>query len=396
MKKKELNFILKEGEGQKIEFKESVSNIDKEMASFANADGGRIFLGVSDDNKVKGIKIDNKLKSQIQDTANNCDPAIKIDMEESGDVLIINIKEGQDKPHKCSSGFYLRQGPNSQKLERDEIFDFAIREGKTKFDSQINDKFDYDKDFDPSKLRGYLELAKIEQDLNDKDILVNLGAAVKKDSKIWFNNAGVLLFSKNPGKFFLTSKVVCVNYQTNEKVKILDKKVFDDGLIKNIQEAIDYVKKHTDVEFVIKKLEREEIPQYPDEAIREAIVNAVMHRDYFDDSEDLVIEVFRNKLEISNPGGLVKGLDPKDFGRKSRTRNSLIANLLLRTEYVEKLGTGINRIKKAFGKFNLPDPKFEFGSSFFLTFYDKLSLNNEGVSGGVSGGVTPAICFNKK
>jgi len=82
MNKKELDFILQEGEGYKIEFKESLNNLDKEIVALANAEGGRIFLGISDDNKVKGIKIDNKLKSQIQDIANNCDPAVKVGFEE--------------------------------------------------------------------------------------------------------------------------------------------------------------------------------------------------------------------------------------------------------------------------------------------------------------------------
>ncbi|MCK5281802.1 MAG: winged helix-turn-helix transcriptional regulator [Nanoarchaeota archaeon] len=97
----------------------------------------------------------------------------------------------------------------------------------------------------------------------------------------------------------------------------------------------------------------------------------LIHRDYFDNAEDILIEIFRNKLAVSNPGGLVKGLKPEDFGRKSRTRNSLVANLLLRTDYVEKLGTGINRIKQALKNANLPEPLFKYNSSFLVELYDK-------------------------
>ena len=78
MDKRELDFILQEGEGLKLEFKESLSNLDKELVAFVNSEGGRIFLGVSDNKKIKGINITNKLKSEIQDIANNCDPKIKI------------------------------------------------------------------------------------------------------------------------------------------------------------------------------------------------------------------------------------------------------------------------------------------------------------------------------
>jgi ATP-dependent DNA helicase RecG len=130
MNQKELQLILEEGEGHRIEFKESLNNIDRELVAFANASGGRVFLGITDDKKVKHLTIDNKLKSQIQDIANNCQPTIKISFEEFNKVLIINVREGVDKPYKCSSGFYLRVGPNSQKLNRDEIVAFIKSEGK--------------------------------------------------------------------------------------------------------------------------------------------------------------------------------------------------------------------------------------------------------------------------
>ena len=134
MKEEELRLILEEGEGYKIEFKESTSSINKEFVAFANASGGRIFLDIDDDKEIKGIEITNRLKSQIQDIANNCQPPIKILFEKFKNILIITVREGDDKPYQCASGFYTRIGPNSQKLTRDEIFEFFKEEGKIKFD----------------------------------------------------------------------------------------------------------------------------------------------------------------------------------------------------------------------------------------------------------------------
>ena len=88
MDKKELDTVLKEGEGYKIEFKEGLSNLEKELVAFANSSGGRIFLGITDSCKVKGIHITNKLKSRIQDTANNCKPEVKISIEDFNYILI--------------------------------------------------------------------------------------------------------------------------------------------------------------------------------------------------------------------------------------------------------------------------------------------------------------------
>ena len=163
MKQIELDFILQEGEGLKIEFKESIKNIDKELIAFANSTGGRIFLGITDNNKIKGINITNKLKSEIQDIANNCDPKININLKKLKNILIIEVEEGKDKPHKCSSGFYLRQGPNSQKMKRDEIIELIHDSGKIKFDTQFSKKFDINKELDKNKLDNFLQLATISK-----------------------------------------------------------------------------------------------------------------------------------------------------------------------------------------------------------------------------------------
>ena len=82
---------------QKIEFKESLANLDKELVAFANASGGRILVGITDGRKIKGAKISNRLKSQVQDAAGNCDPKVEIEMESFEDVLIIIVKDGEDK-----------------------------------------------------------------------------------------------------------------------------------------------------------------------------------------------------------------------------------------------------------------------------------------------------------
>jgi ATP-dependent DNA helicase RecG len=87
MNKDELQLILEEDEGYRIEFKESMTSIDKELVAFANSSGGRIFLGITDDKEIKGVNITNKFKSQIQDIANNCQPSIKIILEEFENIL---------------------------------------------------------------------------------------------------------------------------------------------------------------------------------------------------------------------------------------------------------------------------------------------------------------------
>jgi len=177
MNAEELKLILEEGEGYRIEFKEALSGIDKEMVAFANASGGRLFIGVTDQKSVRGISIDNKLKSQVQDIANQCQPPVKVLIEDYNSILLIHVREGDDKPYKCASGFYLRVGPNTQKLNRNEILDFIKSEGKVRFDELICTRFNYPKQFDGKKLNDFLNLLAITPPRDKTLALVNLGAA---------------------------------------------------------------------------------------------------------------------------------------------------------------------------------------------------------------------------
>jgi len=381
MNKKDFELILKTGESFFVEFKEGVDkSLAKEIVAFSNSQGGKIFIGITDNRKIKGIKITNKLKSQIFDVARNCEPPIKIKLSLYKNIILtVEVPEGNKKPYLCSQGFFVRNGPNSQKLSRDEILSFAYTEGRLTFDEQIKKDFIYPDDFDKQKFNDYLKEAKLTDINDDKSLLINLGVAKKVKNKILLNSAGVLFFAKNPAKFFMTSKVVCVEYQMNDKVNILDRKIYDDGILENIKQAINFVKRRIKIEFEIKTARRKEIPQYPEEAYREVIVNAIMHRDYFDKSSDIMIEVYRNKIVVFNPGGLVKWLKPEEFGTISKTRNPIIASLLSRTIFVEKLGTGINRIKGAMKSSNLPDPEFKFYEhSFYTNLFDKTMIKGTG------------------
>lgn len=369
MNEKELDLILEEGEGYRIEFKESLTALDKELVAFANSSGGKIFLGISDEKKIKGVQISNKLKSQIQDIANNCQPAIQILFEEFKNVLIINVCEGENKPYKCSSGFYTRIGPISQKLDRDEIIEFFKSEGKVRFDELINLKFDYDIHFDPKKLNKFLRLAEISNILDSPSTLVNLGVAEKQEGKIIFNNTGILFFAKNLADIYLHTAVTCALFKGKDKVEVLDRKDFNEDIISNIEDAINFLKKHIPVRYEMTGApRRKEVPEIPFDALREAIINAVSHRNYFEKGANVMIEMFDDRIEISNPGGLPKGLKPEDFGKRSVLRNPNIADLLHRAEYIEKMGTGISKIRKFISEAGLKPPKFEFGTFFTVTF----------------------------
>ena len=204
LNKQNLDDVLQLGEGQYIEFKESLyKSFAKEIVAFANASGGIIYLGITDSNAIKGISVTNKLKSQIQDIAHNCDPSIIISFIEMNNVIAVEIKEGENKPYSCSAGFFMRMGANSQKMKRNEILALAIKSGKIRFDEQICNNFDW-KDFDNEKFEYYLKLAGISNNLPKEEILKNLRILTDEG----FTNAGALYFAKEPYKYIISSKII--------------------------------------------------------------------------------------------------------------------------------------------------------------------------------------------
>jgi ATP-dependent DNA helicase RecG len=239
MNRKELTIILKQGEDYRIEFKENISGVEKDLVAFANSSGGRIFLGITDKGEIKGIKITNQLKSRIQDITNNCQPKINVLLNQFENLLIIDVREGTDKPYRCSSGFYKRIGLISQKMTRNEIIDFIKSEGKIRFDELVAPKFSYAKDFDKKKLLSFLHLAGLSKLVKVETILVNLGVAEKQEGKLYFNNAGVLLFAKEPQRFISWSVFTVVLFKDKEGVDVIDRKEITGSLFEIVEQVMD-------------------------------------------------------------------------------------------------------------------------------------------------------------
>lgn len=282
------------------------------------------------------------------DLGRNCDPEIILNIERFDNILIINVPEGDNKPYQCSRGFYLRLGANSQKLKRDKILAFSIRESKIRLDEQICPDFDFE-DFDVYKFEYYLALAGITKIFDNESILRNLKVLNNKG----MTNVGVLFFASEPYKYIFSSKIRCVQFKGYERVDILDKKEVDKGIIGNIEFAFNYLKERVPVRFEIKGGKRIEHPQFPEDAYREAIVNAVVHRDYFESGE-VAVEKFENMIAVNNPGGLIASFPIHEFGKFSWPRNRLLADLLSKTFFMEKVGSGIKRMETLCKKTIMP------------------------------------------
>jgi len=377
MTQRELEAIVQAGEGYQVEFKRNVnSDISKEIVAFANSSGGRIFIGIEDDGKIEGITITNELKARVQTMARDCDPPVNVEADAFNNILIVQVPEGSNKPYRCTNGFYIRSGASCAKLSTQEIREFMIAEGKLRFEEMVTPAATYPAVLDELAVSRYFRLAGISGVIGTEELLMNLGVLVRNGSGSMLNNAGVLFFGKDSARMLPHCVVTCLLFKGNSKGHILDRKSFEFDVLRNIDEAILFIERHLNLAYEIKEVRRKEILEIPEFVIREAVVNALAHRDYFERGANVQVDIFDNRVEISNPGGLPKGLKPENFGKHSVARNSLVAALLHRCNYIEKAGTGVQRMRDGMKDAGLLEPGFEF-SGFFTIILRRFNLNKD-------------------
>ena len=175
-----------------------------------------------------------------------------------------------------------------------------------------------------------------------------------------------MFFGKNISRFIRQNFITCVLYKGKERVNIIDRKDFNEDLINNYENSLRFLKQHLRLEYIIKGGgPRQEILEIPEEALKEALLNSLAHRDYFDSGAGIFVEMFDDRIEIYNKGKLL--FDKKDLGKISLSRNPVIFDLFHRINLIEKVGSGIGRIKKLIKERGLK-VKFETNEFFRIVF----------------------------
>ena len=231
-----------------------------------------------------------------------------------------------------------------------------------------------EKDFSKEAFNNFIQRSNLTKVLSKKELLQNL-SLLKNDH---LKNAGVLLFAKDIQKFFIKGIITCVLYEGTDKVNIIDKKDFTNNLYSNYSDAINYLKSKLNTRIIITGGPHEKKLELPEKALREALVNAIGHRDYNVQGAKILVEISLDRVEITNPGGLVKGLKEEDFGKKSLSRNNLLFGLLQRTDLVENIGSGIKRMRKLMKADGLEEPKFDFSEDWFTVSFKRPQLQKLG------------------
>lgn len=376
MKKEELIQLIKNGETQEVEFKEGCPQnheLSETICAFANTDGGCFILGVAKKGEIKGIVCNlDKLQLDIANAnqAVHSPPIMSASVFEieSKKLAVIGVNRANDKnAHTFKGVVYVRIGSSTKRLEGQSLFDFLKNKQILCFDEQDTEaKFD---DLDKEKIKLYLSKREQEAYLKSnsiKDFIVSnmLG---KSNGDIRLKNVAVLFFSKEPYKWFPQNEIRVVKFSGTEPINVLSQRDFRLNPFENIDQSLDFIRQFISKRFIIPEdsARRVEIDEYPSSVIREAVINAVAHRDYFS-YDSIQINIFDDRIDITNPGGLPEGLTREFFGKRSVRRNPITYRLLRDCNYVEGLGTGIPKIINEMRKSGLRDPEFHFESGFFV------------------------------
>jgi len=390
MDEKEIKELIKKGESKELEFKESLSSIEEvgeSVSAFSNSCYGIILIGVSDSREIKGIQTGRKTIEHLanfikQNTDNKIYPNITIEKINNKEIIAIEIKKSDEKPVFFKGNAYARVGNSNHKLSASEIRKLAKESTKSYWDEQVCKEANLD-DIDEKKVEWFLKKAKeerelkIEYDVSTRESLMKL--RLLKDEKL--TNASILLFGKEPQKFFLQAEAKCIRFKGNKPTKpyidfqTMSGNVFDvingieDFVLKNIKKAI---------WLVPGEIERVEKYEYPSEAIREAIVNSVAHRDYEANSK-IQVRIFDDYLEIWNPGTLPDGWTIEKLKQKHESipKNPLLFKQLSWVKYVEDVGGGILDMINKCREWNLPEPEFEFTGTSLVVSFAKSKLTEE-------------------
>ena len=373
--------MIRLGESENLEFKESLSlrdEIGKAISAFSNTNGGVILVGVTDVGSVIGVDIgSNTIENEAGYIKRHTDPPIfpfiKVLEADGKNIVAIEVEESSDKPVFFKKYAHKRVGKSNQRMSSSEMRRLA-HEDKPKllWDGKICDDAGLE-DIDEEKVRWFLEKARYERrlevsyDTSVIDALERLNL-IKNNN---LTNAAILLFGKRPQKFFLQSKLRCARYKGTTPVDFIDLRVIEGTIVDQVEDAEKFILSHIKKAAKIVGFKRLEVLEYPLNALREAIVNAICHRDYAS-SSDITIGIFDDRIEISNPGTLPEPLTPADLKHKHRSipRNPLVANAFFMIRNVEQWGEGTNKIVQWCLEHGLREPDFEnIAGGFLVSFH---------------------------
>jgi predicted HTH transcriptional regulator len=374
--------LLARSEGKTLEFKRDLSSPDgmlRTVVAFANTSGGTVLIGVEDGTRrVRGLKDvlseEERLTSLISDRiAPRLIPEIEILPWRSTNILAVQVHPSGSRPHYLKNegfpgGVFVRIGSTNRKADSSLIEEMRLFARQESFDEQPVPELSSEAiDF-----RVASESFAAVRKLRRAD-LRTLRLMTKHQARETPTIGGLLLFGRERDRRerFPDAWIQAGRFRGVDRSRILDTVEIRSLPVKAIEEAIGFVRKYLAREAVIGDVQRTEKWTLPAPALREAVINAIVHADYSQSGAPIRLALFDDRLEIENPGMLPFGLTVEDLWQGiSRLRNRVIGRVFQELGLIEQWGSGIQRMAGACREAGLPDPEFEeIGVRFRVTLF---------------------------
>jgi ATP-dependent DNA helicase RecG len=345
----------------------------KVLCGLANTAGGILFIGIDDTGKVVGIKgkiawfleeLPNKIKNNL-----GIIPSVDVIKKNGQKIIKIKVK-ASSVPISYHGKYYLRSGSNTFEMKESQLFGFLLHKAGKTWDELLADGYK-PADFDKGTVTAFKVYAKDRLPHIEKD---RQNLILKKLNLLDGNQcrrAAVLLFGKNPERLFPQSQVKVGKFASESELLASD--VITGNLFAQLENAL----KLLTTKYLLKTISYEGVHrrdklEYPEAALREALLNALVHRDYSTTSA-IQIRIFPDRLVFMNEGGLPSGLSVADLKRPhiSKPRNILLADVFYKAGFIESWGRGTIKIIEESKKYGLPEPRFINRNNLFMVIFYK-------------------------
>ena len=384
--KKENQYFERKGLGDK-EIKPT--KIAEELIGMLNADGGVLAFGVSDAGDIQDVNVlGNKLDAYRTLIIDFIQPACNVELEEvliDGKLIFLyHVEQEVERifSRKDNEQVFLRVLDTNRKLDRDGVKKLEYDKTIRRYEEESVNDFDFE-DLDQELLNNYKNKLNYEGD--NLDLLCKRYLANTKNGSYILKNAAVLLFSKDPEKYIPTASVRYIRYEGVEALTGTDHNVVkDERFENNIPNLIDELRMFLKASFRdyyfldIKEGKFKKVPEYPEEAWLEGIVNALCHRSYNLQGNSIYIKHFDDRLEISNSGPLPAQVTIQNIKTERFARNPRVARVLEDMGYVRQLNEGVSRIYESMEKSMLSVPEYrEANNNVYLVLRNKISNHSK-------------------
>lgn len=343
----------------------------RHVIAFANAAGGKLVIGVEDDGEVTGFGMNGaqNVEDYEQIPLTCCIPTPRVHKERipavtssgrSDFIFVLDVEASPDRviSRKNDKKVFLRQQDKSVELDREQILALEYDKNQRCFEDEIVDRSSID-DVDAEVMARYK--LDIGTDLPDDQVLRSRGFLV--DGRL--TNAGVLLFAENPTRFIPCARVRVIRFdgnkmETGRRLNIVKERTFDGPLPKVIDGAKSMISEQLrEFQFLGEDGRFKIIPEYPEFAWFEGLVNAVTHRNYAFSGDHIRVMMYDDRMEILSPGKLPSIVTLENMRNTRYSRNPAIARVLVEMGWVRELNEGVQRIYDEMASFFLNDPVFE-------------------------------------